>query len=180
MTKPKPSSNSIALAGEFATLSQLALRGYDAKLTLGNTKGVDILVSDPESGHMFKIEVKTSAYRSASGGAGKHSRTFGHIFEWLMGKKHEDVTDPNLFYCFVNLAEDGTSFRFFIVPSQVVAEYVKAQHRYWLAQDPKHKDTSMRQFRLAIDEGGYSIPTPSAKHHENNWSFTSTSSPPPG
>jgi hypothetical protein len=42
-------SNSISLAGEFAVLSHLALRGYDANMTLGRTKGVDILVSDPAS-----------------------------------------------------------------------------------------------------------------------------------
>lgn len=32
------SNNSIALAGEFAVLSQLTLYGYDANMTLGNTK----------------------------------------------------------------------------------------------------------------------------------------------
>jgi len=172
MTRTKPSSNSISLAGEFATLSQLALRGYDANLTLGNTKGVDILVSDPETDRMFKLEVKTSAYRSVSGEAGKHSRTFGHVFEWLMSKNHEDIVDPNLFYCFVNITgEKGTSFRFFIVPSGVVAEYVKSQHQYWLDQDAKHKDTAMRQFRLGIDEGGYPISTPLAKQYEDKWSL---------
>jgi len=35
-------NNSVSLAGEFAVLSQLALRGYDANMTLGHTKGVDI------------------------------------------------------------------------------------------------------------------------------------------
>ena len=60
MTRSKPSPNSIALAGEFASLSQLTLRGYDANLTLGNTKNVDILVSDPSSGHMYRLEVKTT------------------------------------------------------------------------------------------------------------------------
>jgi hypothetical protein len=39
------SKNQVSLAGEFAVLSQLALRGFDANMTLGNTKGVDILVS---------------------------------------------------------------------------------------------------------------------------------------
>lgn len=51
-------SNSVSLAGEFAVLSQLALRGYDANMTLGRTKGVDILVSNPKTGRMLKLEVK--------------------------------------------------------------------------------------------------------------------------
>ncbi len=61
MSTFKPSPKSIPLAGEFATLSQLALRGYDANPTLGNTKNVDILVSDPESGRMYRLEVKTTS-----------------------------------------------------------------------------------------------------------------------
>jgi len=43
------SKNQISLAGEFAVLSQLALHGFDANLTLGNTKGVDILLSNSET-----------------------------------------------------------------------------------------------------------------------------------
>ena len=38
------SRSQISLAGEFAVLSQLSLRGFDANLTLGNTKNVDILI----------------------------------------------------------------------------------------------------------------------------------------
>jgi len=48
MTFTKINRNSVSLAGEFAALSQLALRGYDANMTLvGRTKSVDILVSNP-------------------------------------------------------------------------------------------------------------------------------------
>ena len=50
MKRSKPSPNSIALAGEFAVLSQLALGGYDANLTLGHTKNVDILDVRPRLG----------------------------------------------------------------------------------------------------------------------------------
>ena len=151
MKRSKPSPNSIALAGEFAVLSQLALGGYDANLTLGHTKNVDILVSDPSSGHMYRLEVKTTGYRRAGGGAGKRSQLFGYNYEWLLSQKHENIVEPSLFYCFVNITGDeGTSFRFFIVPSKVVAAYVKAQHRFWLDQDPKHNDSSMRIFRLVI------------------------------
>jgi hypothetical protein len=48
MTLTKINRNSVSLAGEFAALSQLTLRGYDADMTLvGRTKSVDILVSNP-------------------------------------------------------------------------------------------------------------------------------------
>ena len=72
----------------------------------------------------------------------------------------------------MNIAgEERTSFRFFIVPSKAVAEYVKTQHQLWLDQDSKHKDTPMRVFRLALEEDGHPRPTPSAARYENNWSF---------
>jgi len=38
----KTNINAVSLAGEFAVLSQLALRGYDAIMTLGHTKAVHL------------------------------------------------------------------------------------------------------------------------------------------
>ena len=171
MRESKPGPNSISLAGEFAALSQLALRGYDANMTLGNTKGVDILVSDPASGDMYRLEVKTSGYRSVRGHAGKRSKLFGYNYEWLMGKKHERIVDPLLFYCFVNIATDGSSFRYFVVPSNIVAAYVKAQHQLWLDLDSTHNDSSMRILRLALDDEKRVLPTPSTDRYEHNWGF---------
>ena len=43
----RPSTYS-SLAGEFLVLGELALRGLDGTLTLGHTKGVDILVHNPK------------------------------------------------------------------------------------------------------------------------------------
>jgi len=87
--------NSVALAGEFAVLSQLTLRGYDANMTLGRTKSVDILVSDPETGNMFKLEVKTNYMSSRSSGGS--SKLFGkYVSAWIMNEKHERINEPNL------------------------------------------------------------------------------------
>ncbi len=158
------------MAGEFAVLSQLALRGFDANLTLGHTKGVDILSSDPKTGRMFRVEVKTSF-------AGKPSRSnlFGHTLSWMMTEKHENISDPNLFYCFVNIEKQTNVFRFFIVPSMLVAQYVDKQHQFWLKNRPGLSEEEiaipMRQFRIGIDSSGYQIPTPLAKDYENNWDF---------
>ena len=167
----KVSSNSIALAGEFAVLSQLALRGFDANLTLGNTKGVDILASDPVSGAFFRIEVKTSGYRNKKGSAVRRSPFWGESFTWVVGKRNELLTDPLLVYCFVNLGgPDDGAFRFFVVPSATVADYVAAQHQLWLSGDSARKDTTMRVFRLGTNPNfEYPLPTPLASDHENNW-----------
>lgn len=166
------SKNNISIAGEFAVLAQLALRGIDANLTLGNTKSVDIIASDPNTGKMFKLEVKTS-YNSKP----TISKLFGsgRTLNWVMADKHETITDPNLFYCFVNIEKEANSFRFYIVTSGIVARYVREQHQYWLNRNnDEHSNsvvTSMRQFRLGIDDGEYLIDTPLAKDYENNWNF---------
>lgn len=164
------SKNSVAIAGEFAVLSQLALRGFDANMTLGHTKGVDILVSDPKSGKMFKVEVKTSFANKPT-----KSKLFGYGLNWMMMEKHENISDLNLFYCFVNIEKETNVFRFFIVPSEVVASYVAKQHAFWLEGKPnlskEEKDIPMRQFRIGLSDDNYAIETPLAKDYENKWDF---------
>ena len=152
--------------------SQLALRGYVANMTLGHTKGIDILVAQPSGGRMLKLEVKTN-YRSTRSG-GTKSRDWGHFVSgWMMSEKHERMKDPHLFYCFVNINEDRKSFRFFIVPSAIVADYLERQHKYWLANAAKgkRKDNPLRQFRLGRDGEEYTIPTPTIEQYEDNWDF---------
>lgn len=160
--------NSISLAGEFAVLSQLALRGYDANMMLGRTKNVDVLVADPNTGRMLKLEVKTNR-RSSD----RNSQLFGKFLSaWIMGEKHEQIRDPDLFYCFVNINTDTKRFRFFIVPSKVVADYVKAQHKVWLESDDNHsRINTVRTFRIGMESEKYPIPTPTVEKYEDNWVF---------
>ncbi|MAZ67632.1 hypothetical protein CL652_02585 [bacterium] len=170
----KLSKNQISLAGEFAVLSRLTLRGYDANLTLGNTKGVDILVSDPESDTMFKVEVKTNHQQVLN--KPSFSKVHGKVVSgWIMHKKHETLVSPNLFYCFVNIHDDAEKFNFYMVPSKVVAAYVRDQHNLWLKEKKKEGkavvNSDMRIFRLGIKTEKYPIETPLAERYENNWGF---------
>src|SRR6266481_7938656 len=88
----KKDNNAVSLAGEFAVLSQLALCEYDANMTLGRTKGVDILVSHPKTKRMYKLEVKTK-YRT-SRKTSRKNKVFGTVIgEWMMSKKHETMID---------------------------------------------------------------------------------------
>ncbi|HQB12221.1 MAG TPA: hypothetical protein PLX96_04520 [Candidatus Omnitrophota bacterium] len=165
--------NSVSLAGEFAVLSQLALRGFDANLTLGRTKSVDILVSNPRTGKMSKLEVKTNYLSSRS--AGGSSALFGKfISAWIMNEKHERWIEPNLFYCFINIAKEGQAFRFFIVPSKIVGQYVKEQHRLWLdGKESRSRESKMRSFRIGLKAEKYPISTPTVEEYENNWQLLS-------
>ena len=163
--------NTIALAGEFAVLSQLALRGYDANMTLGRTKSVDILVSDPKTKKMFKLEVKTK-YRESTKKSTK-SKLFGEtVGKWIMHTKHESINDPTLFYCFAIFCKPTMTFQFYIVPSKVVAKYVSEEHQYFKEKRKKGKDTDIRIFRIGFrkEKDKYPIVTPLAENY-NKWEF---------
>ncbi|HEX5424829.1 MAG TPA: hypothetical protein VFW94_14875 [Candidatus Acidoferrales bacterium] len=168
--------NAICLAGEFAVLSQLALLGYDANMTLGHTKGVDILVSNPRTNRMCRLEVKTKLRKSDK--QVSKSKIFGTaIGGWVMAQKHEAVTDPSIFYCFVIIREAKKKFRFFIIPSRVVARYVREEHRHWLKAKKKEgkkvKPNDMRTLRIGFRKNKYVIATPTAEKYEDKWDLGS-------
>jgi hypothetical protein len=135
---------------------------------LGSTKAVDILASNPTTGSMFKLEVKTSYNKKAV-----LSTLFGRTLSWVMSNKHEHAADPGLFYCFTNIEKSANSFRFFIVPSAIVARYVRESHQFWLCQKTaggsEHVDNPVRNFRLGLDDCGYSLETPLAVEYEDKW-----------
>jgi hypothetical protein len=170
--------NSVALAGEFAVLSQLALRGYDASLTLGHTKNIDILVFDPRTERRYEVEVKTNL---EARNRDSDSRLFGKfVTDWQMSAKHEKVEAPNLFYCFVHINSSRKnpsqySFRFFIVPSAVVAEFVRESHQVWLKDNPAHRNTDRRLFLIGLpNDRQIAVPPPLASLYEDNWEFQRT------
>lgn len=142
-------TNKIGLAGEFYALHRLFLEDYEATLTLGNTKGVDILVYNPENDKQFKVEVKTT-------GTITNTKLFGKNMDWWMGKKHEDLDDKNLIFCFVFLPKDKSQKpKTFFVPPKEVAKYVKWQHQYWVDSDhkkPIKAETTIRAFRIPVDK----------------------------
>jgi hypothetical protein len=169
------SRNSVGLAGEFAVLSQLALRGYDAGMTLGHTKNIDILVYDPTSKKRYEVEVKTNL-ETKNGPC--RSKLFGRfVTDWQMNEKHEKISSPNLFYCFVHInscRKADHTFQFFIVPSKVVATYVRQEHALWLKDNPAHRDTDRRLFKLGLpNDTEVAVPAPLASTYENNWGFSS-------
>ena len=152
-------STQIGLSGEFHVLAQLVQRGLVATLTLANTKGVDILVSDPDLDRLFRVEVKTTDRPP------RRETLFSDEpnYVWAMGAKHEKLVDPRLFYCFVALQGLDQLPRFFVVPSEYVAAYVRQQHAYWLSTRVKPvAETSMRRFRIPMSdplgfEGNWSV-----------------------
>jgi len=147
----------IGLAGEYYVLAQLAHRGLVGALTLSNTKGVDIFVMGADAKRVVKIEVKTTQKASW------RESLFGEerFYMWPMGKKHETLTDKSLFYVFVLLSVPEEKPRFFIVSSEVVAKYVRWQHKQRLkSRKQPGKEISLRKFRIKLSD---------PDGHEDNW-----------
>jgi hypothetical protein len=70
--------------------------------------------------------------------------------DWLLTEAAEADSAENLFYVLVRLNDLGMP-EYYIVPRAVVAKYVRAEHREWLAtsgRDGKpHRENPMRTFR---------------------------------
>jgi len=125
------------VSGEYFVAAELTRRGYIASLTLRNTRGIDLLVSNQDASRSIGIQVKTNQGTQKS---------------WLLNKKAEEYFADNLYYVFVNLnlTEQYGRPEFYVVPSVVVASYVKTSHSDWLGtpgrKGRKHKDNPMRRF----------------------------------
>ena len=107
---------SSGIAGEYLTAGELSRRGYIASITMKNSKGVDILVTNADATKSLAVQVKTNQ---------------GDLKWWLLDKKAENYHADNLFYIFVNL-NNGQAPAYFIVPSKIVAKTIKDNHELWL------------------------------------------------
>lgn len=124
------------VAGEYFVAGELSRRGYIASITLRNTRGVDILVAGRDAARSAGIQVKTNQGSSKG---------------WVLNRKAETLEEEGLFYVFVNLNGPGGSPSYHIVPSAVVAEYVRTTHRTWLSKPGRNgqrrRDSNIRKFQ---------------------------------
>lgn len=123
------------VSGEFFVAAELSRRGYISSVTLKNTKGIDILVTNESAIKTIGIQVKTN----------QNSRR-----AWVLNSKAEAFYAEDLFYVFVNLVGIGHLPEYYIVPSKTVADSVKMGHKNWLDTPGKkgqvHNDNPMRMF----------------------------------
>lgn len=124
------------VSGEYFVAAELSRRGYIASVTLKNTRGIDVLVSNSDATKTIGIQVKTNQSDRKA---------------WVLNEKSEIFYADNLFYIFVNLISIEKLPEYYIVPSQIVSDYIKNSHQEWLdnpgKKGQKHNDTSMRMFR---------------------------------
>jgi hypothetical protein len=135
---PKIKSDTIltGVAGEYLVAGELSKKGYIASITLRNTRGVDILVSNRDATKSVGIQVKSTKYSDSR--------------QWMLNEKSEKYYADNLYYVFVNLKEGDERPDFFVVPSKIVAKYTTKNHKKWIdtpgRNGLKHKDNTMRKF----------------------------------
>ena len=124
------------IAGEYYVAAELTKKGYIASITLRNTEGIDILVSNQKSTKSLGIQVKTSNQNASA---------------WMLKSNAETYKSDSLYYIFVKIKKEDVRPDFFIVPSKIVASYIKRKHIEWMKKPSrigkKHVDSSMRIFR---------------------------------
>src|ERR1019366_1543972 len=104
--KPKRISGILAgVSGEYFVAAELSRRGYICSVTLKNTKGIDILVTNESATRTIGIQVKTNQNDRRA---------------WVLNNKAEEFYADDLFYVFVNLVGIGQIPEYYIVPSKTV------------------------------------------------------------
>lgn len=139
----------VGIAGSHFVAAELSQRGYVATMTSRNTKGIDLLASSIDGSKSVSIQVKTT-----TGAPMKESPK--RIIGWILNKKDESNYSDNLFYVLVYLKSPDDKPEFYILPSNVVATYIRLHHESWL-QKPgrngeKHNENDMRIFDMNDDE----------------------------
>ncbi|CAN2190256.1 hypothetical protein MCEMRE191_00508 [Candidatus Nanopelagicaceae bacterium] len=152
----------IGAAGEHLVISRLLSLGNLASLSPRGVERADILVNPLNAGTPLLIQVKT---RSGNDKA----------FKWAMTQKAENISDPNILYCFVNL--ETTHPDVYVIPSARIAAIVKMHHSDWLKETSKsgkpHKDTKVRTLQYSYKGKVPLAPEGWMDEYLENWSLLS-------
>lgn len=135
MNKLKISRQLSGIAGEYYVAAELSRRGYLAAITLRNSDGVDILVSNLYGEKLISIQVKSTQNKR----------------KWILTKKIENEKSTKKYFVFVNIPSDlNLPPEYYIVQSKILADHICNAHRNWLTtpgkKGQKRNDTNVRQF----------------------------------
>lgn len=146
----KPNSSALlGAAAEHYVMCQLLRRQMIAALAPTGVPDADIIVSDRLGSALTAIQVKARRNIGSDGG-------------WHMKAKHEEMTRPLLFYCFVDFGNDLLDLpRCWVIPSAIVAEALIASYQAWLHQPgkdgKKRNENDMRRLRPEYDNLGLKL-----------------------
>lgn len=80
------------MAGEFLTVGKLFKRGYQASVTFGNAKAIDVLVYNPENDKSYIVQVKTLRHKNCFL-IKKENLKFDHIYVFIVLHDFEQPED---------------------------------------------------------------------------------------
>lgn len=124
-------------AGEHFVMFRLLQMGYIAGLAPQGAPNADIIVTNVAGTKTAVLQIKTRNPKGKDGG-------------WHMKEKHEKISSPTVFYCFVDLGDDIKKTPVtHIIPSTHVATTLVETHLLWSATPGKkgqaHRPTKMRR-----------------------------------
>jgi len=105
MGKPRADGQLSGMAGEFLTVGKLFKRGYQASVTFGNAKAVDVFVYNSETNKSFNVQVKTLRQKNCF-------------------PIQKDAISPDHIYVFIILHSWDENEEFFIVPGNEILSNV--------------------------------------------------------
>ena len=150
----------IGAAGEHLVLSRLLSRGILAAPAPRGARKADILVNHLDSSNSFLIQVKTRSGKGSEIG-------------WHMNKKHETLTDKDLFYCFVDMGT--TSQDIFVIPASVIAKVTRDSYQAWLKapgkNDRPHQETDLRRITMEYKVKVRSAPSGWMDEYKERWDY---------
>lgn len=158
----------VGACGVFYVSAELSRRGWVAMPTIRNTRGIDIIATKGDSD--VRIQVKTNSY----------GRT-----KFPMSKSNEELIGDNLFFVLVTLKGENQRPDFYVVPSQLVARYIKETHRKFISMKPirmpkgktieevkmKREKSSLRQFPNRLGKMIPALRDFDINEYKDNWSL---------
>ncbi len=150
---PAKGSVLIGAAGETYILYQLLRRDLLAAPAPTGAPIADLVVFDPKMSMGSMVQVKTTTRAG----------------NWVLGDKNElpEFVHPRLFYAFVDLVP--TSPEVYIVPSTVVADFLAASHRAFLARGGKDNPVRSLRRRHGSEVPGY--PDGWLERYRDRWDY---------
>lgn len=128
----KTSTSRTGAAGAFYTAAQLAQRGWEASLTVGNAPRTDVVAQHHEHQTLIAVQCKATT----------GNQTF------LLNAGCESPSARNEWFVLIALRGADVRPEFYVVPRNVLAAYIYVGHRAWLTVPAKsgkpHRPNDMR------------------------------------
>jgi hypothetical protein len=150
-------------AGNFAVITKLLSLGHN--VLLGEYKRRKVIVgANPKSkDRYYELIIKTNNFGI------ENNKEFGEMLPWLMHKQPTEDPKRKLFYCFVSINLKKDSFRYFIVPVDIVLKSSEASFKYWVGRNVSRHDSGLRSFMIGLKGKNYPVELPLEFEYEDRW-----------